>query len=104
VVRHYGGTKLGKGGLVRAYGGVVRQALAALASRVERPRIRLAVTVPYERIGELRRRIDGDGVRLAAESYAESVRLELEVALDERPALDAALAELGIVVTRSSTS
>lgn len=48
VVRYYGGIKLGTGGLVRAYGSGVQQALQALVrrQRCRWQRIRCAVTMP----------------------------------------------------------
>jgi putative IMPACT (imprinted ancient) family translation regulator len=36
VTRYYGGVKLGKGGLVRAYGGAVQHALASLPEAFRR--------------------------------------------------------------------
>jgi len=102
-VRHFGGTKLGKGGLVRAYGGVVRQALEELPSRAERPRTVLVVEVPYEQVGVVRRLVDGESVQLRDERYAERVRLTFAVANDERARLESALAELGIELVSPET-
>lgn len=45
VTRYYGGTKLGTGGLVRAYGGAVRQALETLplAERIDYAYVRFTI-------------------------------------------------------------
>ena len=52
VTRYYGGVKLGAGGLIRAYGGAVGEALDALGT-VTRRRFRLAtVTVDHQRAGK----------------------------------------------------
>lgn len=52
VTRYYGGVKLGAGGLIRAYGGSVGEALDALGT-LTRKRFRLAtVTVDHQRAGE----------------------------------------------------
>jgi uncharacterized YigZ family protein len=53
VVRYYGGTNLGAGGLVRAYGGTAAEALR-LAERLEvHPRIRVSVQVSFEQMNAL---------------------------------------------------
>ncbi len=53
VTRYFGGVKLGAGGLIRAYGGVVGEALDMLGT-VTRQRFRLAaVTVDHQRAGKL---------------------------------------------------
>lgn len=52
VTRYYGGVKLGAGGLIRAYGGAVGEALDAVGTLTRR-RFRLAtVTVDHQRAGE----------------------------------------------------
>ncbi len=96
VVRWFGGTKLGKGGLARAYGGVVRQALEDLPVQRVLERVRLAVETPYERLGAVKRLLRPPEIVLVAERYGERVDLELEVVPAERAGVEAALAELAL--------
>jgi putative IMPACT (imprinted ancient) family translation regulator len=101
VAREFGGTKLGKGGLVRAYGGAVRAALARLPTRGEWPSERWAVELPYERLGELRRLLRSGAVELESEAFGARVRLVLRVAETECARLRAALAALSLVPEES---
>ena len=102
VARYFGGTKLGKGGLVRAYGGALRAALEGLATREESVRVRLAVELPYERVGAVKRLLRSGRVELAEESYGEAARLVLAVEPGDRAGFDEALAELGLVAREVS--
>ena len=79
VTRYYGGVKLGKGGLQRAYSGGVREALASLpvAERIHRSEV--WVTVEYaERDPMVRTAGELDAV-LVDEEYGEHARLKLAV-------------------------
>lgn len=96
VVRWYGGTKLGKGGLARAYAGATREAVAELPVARRVPAVTLAIELPYERLGAVKRLIQPPRVELRDEAYGAHVRLVLEVHESERAALEAALADLGL--------
>lgn len=98
VVRWFGGTKLGKGGLARAYAGAAREALAGLPVAQRVPTVRLAIQVPYEKVGAVKRLIHPPEVELEAEEYAEAAQLILLIHEDRRNALVEALADLGVVV------
>ncbi|MDT0381470.1 YigZ family protein [Streptomyces sp. DSM 42041] len=77
VSRWFGGTKLGAGGLIRAYGGAVGAALDAVGT-VERRRCRLVtVTVGHERAG----RLEND-LRAVGDAAVLDVRYGAEVTLD----------------------
>jgi uncharacterized YigZ family protein len=95
VIRWFGGTKLGKGGLARAYAGAVREAVAGLPVVSRVPVVRLAVEVPYERVGAVKRLIRPPEVELEREEYGAAARLELVVHEERLEALREALAELG---------
>ncbi|WP_328890219.1 YigZ family protein [Streptomyces sp. NBC_00316] len=77
VTRYYGGVKLGAGGLIRAYGGVVGEALDALGT-ITRRRFRLAtITVDHQRAGKLENDLRATGRAVREVRYAEAVIIEL---------------------------
>jgi len=98
VVRLFGGVKLGKGGLARAYAAAVREALGGLTVAVRTPVVRLDLEAPYERVGAVKRLIRPPEVELEREDYGATAHLVLRVHAERRPALAAALAELGVAI------
>jgi uncharacterized YigZ family protein len=97
VARWYGGVKLGKGGLARAYAEAVRTALAGLEVALRTPVVDLPVTVAYERLGAVQRLVHPPEVELAAAEYdGERARLVLRVHAERRAALEEALAAIGV--------
>lgn len=99
VVRWFGGTKLGKGGLARAYAAAAREALEQLPILVRVSTVQIAVRVPYERVGAVKRLIHPPEVELEAEEYCNEARLVLAVHEERQAAVREALADLGITVT-----
>ncbi|WP_282700091.1 YigZ family protein [Streptomyces sp. CC219B] len=77
VTRYYGGVKLGAGGLIRAYGGAVGEALDTLGT-ITRRRFRLAtVTVDHQRAGKVQNDLRATGREVRNVTYAESVTIEI---------------------------
>ncbi|MFE0810594.1 YigZ family protein [Streptomyces sp. NPDC058794] len=77
VTRYYGGVKLGAGGLIRAYGGAVGEALDDLGTLTRR-RFRLAtVTVDHQRAGKLQNDLRTAGRAVRDVRYAEAVTIEI---------------------------
>jgi uncharacterized YigZ family protein len=77
VTRYYGGVKLGAGGLIRAYGGAVGEALDDLGTLTRR-RFRLAtVTVDHQRAGKLQNDLHAAGRAVREVRYAEAVTIEV---------------------------
>ena len=94
VSRWFGGTKLGTGGLVRAFSGALKAALEVLprTERVERKTFLLDVPYPlYERVKLLTAAHHG---ALASEEFGASVLLTLVFAVDDVEPFQAALREL----------
>ena len=83
VVRYYGGTKLGTGGLARAYGGAARLVLQRADKVWARLEVRLSVGVTFEDIGAIHTAIRKlEGARKEAEHFDEA-GARLEVRLEE---------------------
>ncbi|KOG38650.1 YigZ family protein [Streptomyces resistomycificus] len=77
VTRYYGGVKLGAGGLIRAYGGAVGEALDSLGTLTRR-RFRLAtVTVDHQRAGKVQNDLRATGREVRDVRYGEAVTIEI---------------------------
>jgi putative IMPACT (imprinted ancient) family translation regulator len=72
VVRYYGGTKLGYGGLVGAYSDATKAALGDAGTREAVPRDEVRVEVGYDDSGTVRGVVESEGVGFDAE-YGERV-------------------------------
>jgi uncharacterized YigZ family protein len=73
VTRYYGGVKLGKGGLVRAYAGAVQHGLGSLPMSRRVERVRLTVTVGYADVETLRRLLAEHDADVLEEQYGGEV-------------------------------
>ncbi|MER7973520.1 YigZ family protein [Streptomyces sp. NPDC005840] len=93
VTRYYGGVKLGAGGLIRAYGGAVGEALDALGTRTRR-RYRLAtVTVDHQRAGRIQNDLRTAGRAVLDVRYGDEVALDIGLPDADVPAFRSWLAD-----------
>jgi uncharacterized YigZ family protein len=82
VTRYFGGTLLGTGGLVRAYGDATKAVLEALP-RAERVELRsLAVRVSYGVYAAARRALEAEGATIEGETFAADVELAASIPAD----------------------
>lgn len=77
VSRWFGGTKLGAGGLIRAYGGAVGAALDVLGTVTRRRRRLATVTVGHERAGRLENDLRATGHDVRQVHYGAEVTIGL---------------------------
>lgn len=79
VVRYFGGTKLGKGGLMRAYSGVVQEALPQVKKRGFVPRVSLECHCDFEHANLVYRLIEQYEAQLVNQDYSEGVTITLRI-------------------------
>jgi uncharacterized YigZ family protein len=93
VTRYYGGTKLGTGGLVKAYGGTVQLALATLPLGERVDYVDLTVTFSYPSITLVQQMLPSHEAEVVGQDYDVAVRYRLRVPRPNLPAFRAALAD-----------
>jgi uncharacterized YigZ family protein len=94
VSRWFGGVLLGTGGLVRAYGGAVRAAVAEARVVRRTPVVLLEVVVGHEAAGRLEHDLRARGTTVRGVDYAAEVTLRLAAAQTGVAALEASVAAL----------
>ena len=81
VTRYFGGTKLGKGGLVRAYSECTREVLGRCRIIRMIEYIAMKIQFPYDMTGAVMHLIEQVGARLDNSDYGQDVSLDLRVPL-----------------------
>ena len=94
VTRYFGGTKLGTGGLVRAYSDAVREGLAALPRAVKVSTHTVMIAAPYALFERLRLLIDRYQGQILDEDFAADVTLTARFPVEQVPGFQDALQEL----------
>ncbi|EXU74687.1 MULTISPECIES: IMPACT family protein [Erwinia] len=77
VVRYYGGIQLGTGGLVKAYGGGVQQALKALPRLQKVPMLTFTLCCDYAQLSEIERMVGRFHGQLQHSEFLQCVSLTL---------------------------
>lgn len=91
VTRYYGGVKLGTGGLVKAYGGAVQQALATLPLSERIELVELTVRFAFPVIDRVRQLLPTYEAELLCEEYGTVVEYRLCLPQSQSAGLRAAL-------------
>ena len=91
VTRYYGGTKLGTGGLVRAYSSAVQAALNVLETRERVEYSAFTVSLSYALFSAVQNLLPPFEATISSETFAEDVTLSVRVPRQHLGALRAAL-------------
>ena len=94
VTRYFGGTKLGTGGLVRAYTDAVKSVLDGLLLAEKIPTHTVRLTLPYPLFERIRILIAEHGGQILDEIFAEVVTLTLQFAAKNLPGFQTTLREI----------
>lgn len=79
VVRYFGGTKLGVGGLVTAYKTAARDALDTAKIRVETVTGSVELNFPYTLMNDVMRIIKEEKLKIAEQEFFESCRIKVDI-------------------------
>ncbi|MFP4618458.1 MAG: IMPACT family protein [Spirochaetaceae bacterium] len=94
VIRYFGGTKLGTGGLVKAYTEAAQAAIAALPTEERVLRVSFSLTLPYSRYRPSRELLEERGAAIVEESFAEEVTLSGSIPAGEKETLQNKIADI----------
>lgn len=94
ITRYFGGTKLGTGGLVRAYQDAMRQVITDVPRAEKRSVHILMLEIPYTYLERLRRLAANQNCIILDEDFGEQVTMTIQILVEELDGFLASLTEL----------
>ncbi|MFN2181118.1 MAG: YigZ family protein, partial [Candidatus Promineifilaceae bacterium] len=94
ITRYFGGTKLGTGGLVRAYGDAVKEVLETLPLAEKVPTHTVLMAVPYNLFEQVKLLIEVHNGRVLDEEFAADVTITAQFTVEQFDPFQDALREL----------
>lgn len=94
VTRYFGGTKLGTGGLVRAYSGMVKLGLETLPTREKITPVRLEVVIDYSSVTLFKRMLPEYEIKVLEENFGTDAAFVVEMPKEHAEAFSSAVIEL----------
>lgn len=94
ITRYFGGTKLGTGGLVRAYRDAARQVLAALPTESKIEKRMIGLTIPYPFFERVRLLLEAYQATIEEQEFDTEVTLYATIPVDQLEALASAVQNL----------
>ena len=94
VTRYFGGTKLGKGGLVRAYGNAVRQVLKVVPLAEKVPTYIVMLALPYSHFERVRILVTKHNGKIIEEDFAANVTITCQFTPESFILFQKSLAEM----------
>ncbi|TLU65378.1 YigZ family protein [Thalassotalea litorea] len=83
VTRYFGGTKLGTGGLQRAYGGSVREALLHLQTDLIVPSTEIGLFCGYQQFNDIEHCLKRQSGHIVTQEFLEQIKLTVSLPMDK---------------------
>ena len=94
VTRYFGGTKLGTGGLVRAYSGSVKNAIAGLSVKEKKDVLSVTVIFDYSKLTAVKLLIKSFHSEIIEEKFEADVSLKIEIPIHNKDSFTRAITDL----------
>ncbi|QDI91830.1 YigZ family protein [Salicibibacter halophilus] len=107
VTRYFGGIKLGAGGLIRAYGNSVTEAITHIGIVQRQPVQKFIVTIAYDLLGKIENELRESSYTLLSIDYGTHVDIHVAVNIDDKEAFEDWMVNTSnnhVTITASGTS
>ena len=94
IIRYFGGTLLGTGGLVKAYGDSTKMVLDGIATEELVEKARFSLTIGYEMYESVKRILDALKADSVTENFATEISISGQIPISEKESLVSRISDL----------